>query len=106
MAATLPLMRYRTPAWFKGCANSSIRSGSGMGEDFADFRRDARLRPVWMLVLNEGGFVAAHRPVKPVCGAPALFRCHAAEHRDLFGARLFVRQHQNNVAVARPSASE
>ncbi len=105
MAATLPLMRYRIPAWFNGCANNSIKSGSGMGENLADFRRDPFLRPFGMLAVEEGGLVAAHRPVKPVCRVPLQFRRHPAEHRDLFRAGLFIRQQESNVAVARPAAS-
>src|SRR5208282_4808239 len=106
MAATLPLMRYRMPAWASGCAKSSIRSGSGMGENLADFRRDPVLRPFGMLTLEERGLVAAHRPVKPVRGAPPLFRRHPAKHRNLFRAGLFIRQHESNVAIARCTASE
>src|SRR5208337_4512957 len=66
MAATLSLMRYRMPAWVSGCANSSIRSGSGMGENLADFRRHPLLRPVGMQAPEEGGFMPAYRPVKPL----------------------------------------
>ena len=59
-----------------------------------------------MLTVEERGLVAAHRPVKPVRGAPPLFRRHPAKHRNLFRAGFFIRQHESNVAIARFTASE
>jgi hypothetical protein len=79
-----------------------------MGENLANRLGDARLGPVWMLALNEGGLVPAHGPVKPVRGAPSLFRRQAAERGDLFRTRLFVfvLRHRSSIAAARLSASE
>ena len=64
-----------------------------MGKNSANFGLDPLRRPVEMLALEEGGLVPAHRPAKPVCRAPALFRRHATQCRNLFGTGLFVRQH-------------
>jgi len=59
-----------------------------------------------MLAVEEGSLMAAHRPVKPVGGAPPLFRRHPAKHHNLFRAGLFIRRHESNVAIARLTASE
>jgi len=64
----------------------SIRSGSGMGKYFADFRRHTLFGPVGMQALKEGGLVPANGPVEALRRAPPLFRRHPAESRDLLGA--------------------
>ncbi len=50
-----------------------------------------------VLAAKESGFVTAHRPIKPVGGAPALLRRHSPKHRNLFRTGLFIRQHVGNL---------
>jgi hypothetical protein len=76
-----------------------------MGENLANFCRDALLGPFGMLALQKRGFVPPHRPVQPVRRLPPLVGRHAAEYRDLFGTGLLIRQHGGNVAIACHTAS-
>ncbi len=47
-------------------------------------------RPGRMLTVKECRLVMPHRPVKPMRGQPALFRCHTTQNFDLLKIRFFL----------------
>jgi hypothetical protein len=77
-----------------------------MGENLADCRLNFGFRPVWMLMPDEGRFMAPHCPIEAVRRAPALHWRHAAKQLDLIRARLLIRQHGDNVVCGRGLASQ
>jgi hypothetical protein len=76
---------------------SSIRSGSSIQEYPTDLRVHLFLRPLRVLVLQEGCFVVSRRPVQTVRSPPPLLRRHPAQNLELLFGGLFVSQHGVNV---------
>jgi hypothetical protein len=67
-----------------------------MAEDASDFVLDLGFGPVGVEHAKAGGFELARGPVEFEGGVEFLFRGHAAEQFDVFGAVIFV-QHGRRV---------
>jgi hypothetical protein len=68
-----------------------------MGKRPPHFFLDPLLRPVGMKAVQERRLVPPRSPVKAVCRLPTLIECHAPKHFQLFGTRLFIRQHETRM---------
>ena len=74
-----------------------------MEENFSDFRAHPVLLPVRMLAPEPRCFQASGRPIESLRQIQSFLARQGPQYGDLFGAWLFVKEHDDSVVENRPS---